>query len=438
MAYKVLLPEAWEEVKRLLAEGLTAVQIAPIVQEKYGGPARVTISTFIRENPEIHRVSPEDVAKAKEVTPPPGPAQWDEAEWAKRSTAFLDQHVPLPTVPKHIAATRKEEMGFETPQTAISLFSDLHRGSQIDPRVSGGLAAYSTEIARRRLIRWRDAVLRFTQMNQLAVTVDDLVMFALGDDLEGHGKMFGTQAFQMDQTAFFQYMGFVMDMEEIILSLLTRFKTVTIFKVYGNHGRVATGWKDWYGPDNMELMAWEHLGDRLRATTGGEWSYSKNGAHLLTGGRVNLCISRSWFVMADIQGWLFYARHGHGIGDLRKTYTGALDNKLRMNSIVGRVINYMVKAHLHEAQAAEAEIAGSIIQNGSFVGPSLLSLERQQAAATLPSQEFYLLHPRYGLTHHHVIHLATAEELRQFEIFQAQGGELMTPETGLPPGEDAS
>jgi hypothetical protein len=430
-------PEAWEEVKRLLAEGLNPRQVAEIVKPKYGGPARPTIGHYIAEHPELRKISPDDVAQAKEVTPPPGPAQWDEAEWGRRSTAFLDDYVPLPQVPTHIAAVRKEEMGFDTVQKAISLFSDLHRGSEIDIRVSGGLAEYSTEIARRRLTRWRDTLLRFTQMNQLAVTVNDLVMFALGDDLEGHGKMFGTQAFQMDQTAFFQYMGFVMDMEEIILSLLARFETVTIFKVYGNHGRIATGWKDWYGPDNMELMAWEHIGDRLRASVGGEWSWSKNGAHLLTGGRVNLCISRSWFVMVDIDGWLFYGRHGHGIGDLRRTYTGAFDNKLRMNSIVGRVINYMVKAHLHEAQSAESEIAGSIIQNGCFSGPSLQVLERNAAAATLPSQEFYLLHPKYGLTHHHRIHLATADELRQFEIFQAGDGELMTPERGLPPGEDA-
>ncbi|KKM25878.1 hypothetical protein LCGC14_1590610, partial [marine sediment metagenome] len=391
-------PESWEEVKVLLAGGMVAEDIAAIVKPKYGGPSGSTIRRYLQEHPELRTHSPEDVAKAKEINLPPGPADWDEAEWTKRSTEFLAQHAPLPPVPAHIAAIRKEEMGFKTPQTAIALFSDYHFGSKIDPRVSGGLAEYSTAIARLRLARWRDTLLRFTQMNQLAVTVDDLVLFALGDELEGHGKMFGTQAFQMDQTAFFQYMGFITDMEEIILSMLNRYKTVTIFKVYGNHGRMATGWKDWYGPDNMEMMAWEHIGDRLRATTGGEWSYSRNGTHLLTGGRVNLCISRSWFVMADIQGWLFYARHGHGIGDLKRTYTGAYDHKLRMNSITGRIINYMVKGHLHEAQNVEGEIGGSIIQNGSFVGPSMLTLERNAAVANVPSQEFYLLHPKYGLT----------------------------------------
>jgi len=143
-------------------------------------------------------------------------------------------------------------------------------------------------------------------------------------------------------------------------------------------------------------------------------------------------------VLADIRGWLFYARHGHGIGDLKRTYTGAYDHKLRMNSITGRNINYMVKGHLHEAQNVEAEIGGSIIQNGSFVGPSMLTLERNAAVANIPSQEFYLLHPKYGLTHHHRIHLATANELRQFEIFQAQGGELLAPVEGLPSEEGTS
>ncbi|KKL51477.1 hypothetical protein LCGC14_2295080, partial [marine sediment metagenome] len=40
--------------------------------------------------------------------------------------------------------------------------------------------------------------------------------------------------------------------------------------------------------------------------------------------------------------------------------------------------------------------------------------------------------------HHHRIHLATAADMRKFEIFQAQGGELLAPVDGLPSEEGTS
>jgi len=128
--------------------------------------------------------------------------------------------------------------------------------------------------------------------------------------------------------------------------------------------------------------------------------------------------------MAEIEKQLIYARHGHRIGGLNRTYTGAADNKARMNSIVSdkRLINFMFKAHLHEAQEMENEIGGQVIQNGCFVGPSLLSVEGQRASASLPSQEMYLIHPKYGLTHHHRIRLATPDELRQGEMIRSRRG----------------
>ncbi|KKK48272.1 hypothetical protein LCGC14_3146830, partial [marine sediment metagenome] len=91
-------------------------------------------------------------------------------------------------------------------------------------------------------------------------------------------------------------------------------------------------------------------------------------------------------------------------------------NKLRLNSVIGETINYYFKAHLHEAQSAEHEVNGEIIQNGCFVGPSLLSIEMSRAASNLPSQEFMLFHPRRGKTHHYRIHLAEVDEIRHLEV----------------------
>lgn len=329
---------------------------------------------------------------------------------------FLAKYRSLPAVPDYIRATQVEDMGFERAQAGVALFSDLHYYSKIDRRASNGMAEYNIDIARDRLTRWRNGVLRFTQMNQVWVKLDELFILALGDDLEGHGQMFQSQALQMSESIIFQIMGFAEDMTGIILSYLERYPHITILKVPGNHGRTEARARGAYTPDNFEMLAWEIIAERVRHQTGGEWSTNENGVRSLTGGQIDFHIHYSAIALFDILGWFCLGRHGHGIRGIQATYTGALDNKFRMNAVVGEVINYYFKAHLHEAQSTESEIQGEIIQNGCFVGPSLLSIEMSRAAANLPSQEFMFFHPKRGKTHHYRIHLAEVSEVRQIEV----------------------
>jgi hypothetical protein len=292
----------------------------------------------------------------------------------------------------------------------------LHYYSKIERRASNGLAEYNIDIARERLARWRNGVLRFTQLNQLWVELNTLHILALGDDLEGHGEMFQSQALQMSGSIISQILGFVEDMTDVILSFLQRYQHISIVKVPGNHGRVAAKSRGAYTPDNFETLAWQLIAERVRNQTGGDWKTSPNGNLHLVGGQVDFHITFGAMAFIDILGWLCVARHGHGIRGLQATYTGAIDNKLRLNSVIGEIINYYFKAHLHEAQSAEHEINGEIIQNGCFVGPSLLSIEMSRAAANIPSQEFLLFHPKHGKTGSHRIHLATVDEVRQLEV----------------------
>ncbi|KKK62249.1 hypothetical protein LCGC14_3006210, partial [marine sediment metagenome] len=228
--------------------------------------------------------------------------------------------------------------------------------------------------------------------------------------------MFGSQALQMSESIIFQVQGFAEDMVGIILSFLERYKHLSIVKVPGNHGRTTARAKGSYTPDNFETIAWELIAERVRNKTGGEWTTSDNGNHHLEGGLVDFHIIYGAIGFVDILGWLVAVRHGQNIKGLQATYTGAIDNKLRLNSVIGELINYYFKAHLHEAQSAEHEINGEIIQNGCFVGPSLLSIEMSRAASNIPSQEFMLFHPRRGKTHHYRIHLATVDEVRHLEV----------------------
>ena len=327
-------------------------------------------------------------------------AELSAAKFEEVAGRMLASRVPIPQPPAKVLATEREDMGFDSVQTAVACFSDYHFGGIVDPRVTGGIGGYDVKTARERLGKWRDGVLRFTQIMQLTTKVPELHILANGDDMEGNGHMFGTQALQMEISAHFQYLGFVADMTEILVSLLSRFEKIHIYKVFGNHGRMSGSKKESYDPDNIELMAWETIAARCELAAPGRFTFD---------------ISTAFFQIVDILGTIHFQRHGDGV-NLNSTYTGIVDNKLAFNSIVGFVIPVMVIAHHHTATEREEEINGDTISNGCFVGPSLLALKMRRPRANRPSQEIWFVHPKKGITHRSRIHLATAEEVRKINV----------------------
>ena len=304
---------------------------------------------------------------------------------------------PLTPVPDRVRALNVEDMGFSTPQHAVACFSDLHYGGKVDPIVTGGIGGYNVDLARERLAMWRDGILRFSQMMQALMPVPELHILALGDDMEGNGHMFGSQALQMEGSIYFQFMGFVDCVSEVLVQLLERYDKIHIYKVFGNHGRIAARAKDNYDPDNVELMAWQVIKERCMAVAPDRFTFD---------------ISDSFFMLVDILGWSFYIRHGDGV-NLHSTYTGITHNKLAMNSIIGETLNYMVMGHHHTASEREEEIDGTAISNGCFVGPSLLALRMRQPRANRPSQELFFVHPKHGVTHRHRLYLADRDQVRR-------------------------
>lgn len=320
-------------------------------------------------------------------------------EFSQKAGKLLDERVPLPPVPDKVLATQVVDMGFDTPQHAVACFSDYHFGGKVDSAVTGGIGGYDVATARYRLTDWRDGVLRFAQMMQTTLPVPVLHLLALGDDMEGTGHMYGTQALEMELSPYFQFLGFVADMTDVLVSLQSRFEKIHIYKVFGNHGRLAGRKKDAYDPDNYELMAWQTIAARCELAAPGKFTFD---------------ISPAFFQIVDILGYSFYIRHGDNV-NLHSTYVGVQDNKLAMNSIVGEVLNYMVLGHHHTASEREEEISGDVLSNGCFVGPSLLSLKMRRPRANRPSQEMFFVHPDKGITHRHRIHLATEDEVRHIE-----------------------
>lgn len=346
-------------------------------------------------------------APTKPAVPPPEEDNLAQ-EMADRAREFLETHMPLPEVPKLLRATRVEELDLHR-QEAVGLFSDYHFHEVIDPRATGGIGLYNEDVARQRLARWRDGTLRFTQMMQCLMPVDHYHLFALGDEFAGHGKMYKAQPFQLSASILFQVVGFVEDMTGVLVDLSERYKRITVYKCHGNHGRVGYGRDDLPQWDNLELLAWVMIRDRIRAVGLGD--------------RFDFHITVSPFVLTEIMGKTFLGTHGETTKPWSPyAASGVYNAKLRTNALLGEVVNYWVLAHHHTPYQMERELEGQIRGNGSFVGPSLLAVNKIREA-NLPSQELFFVHPKYGITHPHRIHLAMVEDIRSIHIVGRTDGE---------------
>lgn len=304
----------------------------------------------------------------------------------------------LPRPRKEVLVIPKTDssMGFG-PQDQVAVFSDYQRGKVVDPRDTGGIGGYNTIIAQRRLAAWRDGVVRFRQTYRFPVK--KLWVPALGDDIEGHGQIHPTQAYFLDQHLLDQAVGFVSDMEEVLRFFAAHYPEVEVVKVRGNHGRTGAKRNERPERDNIETILWMWLKDRLKDV--------KN---------LTINVPDGFFAVADILGHTFYLTHGEDIRPMSPyAASGGMNTKLRMNAVLGFVINYFVCAHHHYNIEFEKEIGGRFMVNGAFPGPDLLSVKWLHEA-NLPSQLIFAVHPKWGVTHRTNLTLARPEEVRDVRV----------------------
>jgi len=306
---------------------------------------------------------------------------------------------PLPAPPPKVLVNVDDEdaLGFG-PQVQVALFSDYHRGEVVDPRETGGIGNYNTAVARERFTRWRDGVLRFRQTYRFPIS--KLYIPGLGDDIEGHGQIYPAQAFYMDTNLQEQVVGFVADMEDALRLFCQVYPEVEVFHVPGNHGRGSNKRNERPFMDNIENIMWMWLRDRLADLP-----------------NLTIRVEPAFFILVDILGWTFYFSHGDDVLPMSPyAKRGGQNTKLRMNAVTGEHINYMCIGHSHTNIELEPEINGRLMVNGAFSGPSMLSVQGMHEA-NLPSQLIFAVHPKWGITHRTNLTLATAEEIRNVNVF---------------------
>jgi len=335
-------------------------------------------------------------ARVQGTAPPSEPPKPTLDDMIRESWTTLEA-LPAPASKVFLQIADESDLGFK-PQVQVALFSDLHRNEVVDPRETGGIGLYNNEVMRLRLARWRDGVARFKQTYRFPVPT--LHIGALGDDLEGHGQIYPAQAYFMDRNLLDQVMGFVKDMEDVLRFFATLYETVEVDHVPGNHGRTGAKRGDRPFLDNIENIAWMWLRDRVKDVS-----------------NLTVRVHPAFFTLVDILGWTFYFAHGDDVLPMSPyAKRGGQNTKLRMNAVTGEHINYMCIGHSHTNIEFEPEINGRLMVNGNFVGPCMLSVQGMHEA-NLPSQLVFAVHPTYGITHRSNLTLATADEIRNVEVF---------------------
>lgn len=148
----------------------------------------------------------------------------------------------LPTAPR-LSSRRDRE-------TAVLHLSDLHGGKKTK--------SYGMAVLRDRLRRLGQAVVEITELRRRAARVDELVLLAGGDLVEGE-DIFPGQPFAVDQPLFDQAVrGVPSALASLILYLLASFRRIRVYAVAGNHGRATGGKHATVHPrTNWDLVACE-------------------------------------------------------------------------------------------------------------------------------------------------------------------------------------
>jgi len=284
------------------------------------------------------------------------------------------------------------------------LFSDTQIGQCQNKIDTSGFAEYNFQIFEKRLKKLVVGVKRIYDIHSQAYNITRLNIFGLGDYVEGE-SIFPGNPFYIDQILVDQIFLGAQKIAEAILALAQIFPRVRAIFVYGNHGR---------------------LGKR------GEHSLRSNADYILARvvqimlrdqHNIEIIVSESPLCLVEVQKHLFLLVHGDQVKSYLKLPFYGLDTATRRwMSLVGQRIDYVVLGHHHRNCSFDVAYSEAII-NGAFPGGSEYSL-RKQYEASEPSQLFFGIHPRKGITWRYKIKLADEKF-----VLKRKGDGVYTPVT---------
>ena len=130
--------------------------------------------------------------------------------------------------------------------------------------------SYNSEVMKQRVKLFVAKALAITQIQRADHPVKDAFLLMGGDMVEGLWN-FPTQAHEIDQTLFGQFVTVARLIEEVVLEMLNNYEHVTVVAEWGNHGRLGSKRDAIPKADNLDRMTYELARQRLEGEARLTW-----------------------------------------------------------------------------------------------------------------------------------------------------------------------
>ena len=292
---------------------------------------------------------------------------------------------------------------------AVTLWSDWQGGSAWRKQDTQGFSDMNSAAIGERIELLTKKTIGLVELQRKARKIEDLVINMLGDMVEGD-VIFDNQGVFTDQHGLAQMASCLHNAENSILTLLSHFREIRAYCVWGNHGRMGPKKNSQHPQNNWDYLFYLWLAERFKHEP-----------------RFKMFISTGpWMAynLPKAPNWNHLNMHGDGIPQsLGIPWYGINRETSKLIDILDTPIHYVHLGHFHQAAQLDKAYGAKII-NGCLTGPSPHALKH--ALAGLPKQLLYGLHPSVGQTWQYFVHLAEYPDMSPDE-----NGIMTTYTTGL-------
>jgi len=292
--------------------------------------------------------------------PPPGGAEVDMSK-------VEEPVINIPAI--KIRHYKPIKRGRGDPETQVLLLGDHHAG-EVTP-------TYNAEVYKKRLQKVFEATILITDLHRHMYPVNELVVIMLGDMVHGENPYQGAKLGSADRGAVEQVYELAFpEMLSLLSSFRENFKSIRVYGIWGNHGRVS---RESPRTSNWDNMLYKALA-KAKLPSGIEIFPPDNFCQTIT-----------------IGGFRFFAYHGDQIAAHSGIPYFAQRRKVMNWYTTFGGFAYAIQGHFHEEDIIRVSAKTKGFINGSLVTDDPFALERIGTSG-IPCQWTFGVHERHGVT----------------------------------------